>query len=114
MVRRGEIYWADLNLVKGREQAGRRPVLVVSSDAINRPPLVVTVIVGTDARHETRDYPTNIRLSAAESGLEKDTLFLGFQLRSLDKKRLEGPLGKLSSSRMQQVDVALQQTLGLA
>ena len=113
MVRRGEIYWADLNLVKGREQAGRRPVLVVSSDAINRLPLVVTVIVGTDARH-ARDYPTNIRLSAAESGLEKDTLFLGFQLRSLDKKRLEGPLGKLSSSRMQQVDVALQQTLGLA
>jgi len=47
MIQRGEIYFVDLNPVKGREQAGRRPVLVLSVDAINKLPLVVTVIVGT-------------------------------------------------------------------
>lgn len=46
-VERGEIYFVDLNPVKGREQAGKRPVLVLSIDTINRLPLVVTVIVGT-------------------------------------------------------------------
>lgn len=114
MVRRGEVYWANLNPVKGREQAGRRPVLVVSGDAINKQPLVVSVIVGTDAGHETKDYPTNVRLPADEFGLEKDTLFLAFQIRSLDKKRLEGPVGKLSGDKMREVDAALRLSLGLS
>lgn len=119
MARRGDIYWADLNPVKGREQAGRRPVLVVSCDAINRQPLVITVVVGTDAAHLRRDYPTNIRLTAEETGLAKDTVFLCFQLRSLEPNRLQGlhgtsiPLAKLSGPRMQEVDAALRKTLGL-
>jgi len=46
-IRRGEIYFVDLNPIKGREQAGTRPVLVLSIDAINKQPLVVTVVVGT-------------------------------------------------------------------
>jgi mRNA interferase MazF len=50
MIQRGEIYFVDLNPVKGREQAGRRPVLVLSVDAINKLPLVVTVIVGRKAK----------------------------------------------------------------
>jgi mRNA interferase MazF len=65
-MRRGEIYFVDLNPVVGREQAGRRPVLVLSIDAINRVPLVVTVVPGTDGAHIPRDYPTNIRISAAD------------------------------------------------
>ena len=55
MTRRGQIYFVDLNPTHGREQAGRCPVLVVSTDAINRQPLVVTVIVGTDAKSVPRD-----------------------------------------------------------
>ena len=49
MISRGQIYFASLDPIQGREQSGRRPVLVVSSDAINRQPLVIAVIVGTDA-----------------------------------------------------------------
>lgn len=113
MANRGEIYWANLSPVQGREQAGRRPVLVVSSDAINRQPLVVTVVVGTDGVHLSRDYPTNIRLPAAETGLAKETVFLCFQMRSLDQGRLEGPLGTLSASRMRDVEKALRLTLAL-
>ncbi len=50
MIRRGEIYFVDLDPIRGREQAGRRPVLVLSIDAINRLPLVVTVVIGTIGR----------------------------------------------------------------
>ena len=57
---RGEIYFVDLNPTKGREQAGQRPVLVLSIDAINKLPLVVTVVVGTKGANVSRDYPTNI------------------------------------------------------
>ena len=58
MLSRGQIYFVSLDPIQGREQSGRRPVLVVTSDAINRQPLVVGVIVGTDAANIQRDYPT--------------------------------------------------------
>jgi mRNA interferase MazF len=66
VIRRSEIYFVSLDPVNGREQAGKRPVLVVSSDAINAQPLVVTVVVGTDAGNVSRDYPTNVRVIAKE------------------------------------------------
>jgi mRNA interferase MazF len=81
MVRRGEIYFLDLNPVQGREQAGRRPVLVLSIDPINRLPLVVTVVVGTKGENVPRDYPTNVRVAAADSGLAMETVFLAFHRR---------------------------------
>jgi mRNA interferase MazF len=87
VIRRGDIYFVNLNPVKGHEPAGYRPVLVVSSDAINKQPLVVTVVVGTDAQNIPKDYPTNVRVSAKESGLPRDTVFLCFQIRSLDPNR---------------------------
>jgi len=55
-IQRGEIYFVNLNPVEGREQAGNRPVLVLSRDAINRLPLVVTVVVGTKGANISRDY----------------------------------------------------------
>jgi len=85
-IERGEIYFVNLNPVQGREQAGNRPVLVLSIDAINRLPLVITVIVGTKGENISRDYPTNVRVSAKESGLQMETVFLCFQVRSLDGK----------------------------
>ncbi len=59
MIKRGEIYFVDLNPTKGREQSGRRPVLILSVDAINKLPLVVTVVVGTKGENIARDFPTN-------------------------------------------------------
>lgn len=120
MIRRGQIYLVTLAPTRGREQAGRRPVLVVSADAINRQPLVVTVIVGTDATRVPRDYPTNVRVTAAESGLPRDTVFLGFQVRLLDparfadpKTNLPTPVGRVPSARMAAVEQALRLVLEL-
>jgi mRNA interferase MazF len=114
MIARGQIYFVDLDPTQGREQAGRRPVLVVSADSINRQPLVIAVIVGTDAIRLTRDYPTNIRVSAAESGLPRDTVFLAFQLRALDPSRFSAPhAGVLPDGRMAEVDLALRRVLSL-
>ena len=87
MIQRGEIYFVDLNPVKGREQSGRRPVLVLSVDAINKLPLVVTAVVGTKGENVPKDYPTNVRVSARESGLPMETDFLCFQIRSIDPNR---------------------------
>ena len=120
MLSRGEIYFVNLNPVKGRQQAGARPVLIVSDDAINAQPLVVTVVVGTSARNVPRDYPTNVRITARESGLPEDTVFLCFQIRSLDPARFLDPkthrsnlAGTMPPSRMTEVENALKLVLGL-
>src|SRR5205823_2778014 len=113
-MRRGKVYFVDLDPVIGREQAGRRPVLVLSVDAINRVPLVVTVIPGTDGANITRDYPSNVRVSVGESGLLSETVFLCFQARALDHSRFpRRPAGQLGTQAMQQVDDAVRYCLGL-
>ena len=113
-IERGEIYFVNLNPVKGREQAGQRPVLVLSIDAINRLPLVVTVLVGTKGANVTRDYPTNIRLKPDETGLDLETVFLGFQIRSLDPKRFpEKSAGKISGTTLKKVEDVVRYCLGL-
>lgn len=113
-IRRGEIYFATLDPVQGREQAGRRPVLVLSIDAINRLPLVVTVVVGTRGERIPRDYPTNVRVTPEESGLPSETVFFGFQVRSLDPRRFPPtPAGQLSGEAMRRVEDAVRYCLGL-
>ena len=114
MIRRGEIYLVSLDPVFGREQGGRRPVLVVSSDSINSLPLVVTVVPGTDGRRYRKDFPTNVRISPAEAGLPLETVFLGIQVRALDPRRFPAkPWGRLSAAKMAEVEGALQRVLGL-
>lgn len=113
-IERGEIYFVNLNPTKGREQAGRRPVLVLSSDAVNQLPLVVTVVIGTDGANVSRDYPTNVRVPSSDSGSPIETVFLCFQIRSLDPTRFSGqPDGRLSASRMNQVEDAVRFCLDL-
>jgi len=114
MIERGQVYLLDLGPTRGKEQSGRRPVLVVSSDAINAQPLAVTIVAGTGSEKIRRDYPTNVRVRAAESGLPKDTVFLCFQVRSLDPVRFhQPPSGKLPQARMNEVDQALRLSLDL-
>ena len=113
-INRGEIYFVNLNPVKGREQAGQRPVLVLSVDAINRLPLVVTVVVGTKGENISRDYPTNVRVSPEDSGLPIETIFLCFQIRSLDPKRFpEKPAGKLANNLFKKIEMTVRHCLGL-
>lgn len=113
-IQRGEIYFVNLNPVRGREQAGNRPVLVLSIDAINRLPLVVTVVVGTKGANISQDYPTNVRVSPQESGLPMETVFLCFQIRSLDPGRFpDRPAGKVTGATLKKIEDTVRYCLGL-
>ena len=98
----GSIHWADLSPTRGREQAGHRPALVLSTNSINQLPLTVLVMIGTGAEHLDggRRYPTDLWVTPAESGLPKDTVFMGLQVRSIDPQRLGSRLGQLPSPRL--------------
>ena len=113
-IQRGDIYFVDLNPIQGREQSGQRPVLVLSIDAINRVPLVITVVVGTKGANISRDYPTNVRVAPADSGLPLETVFLCFQIRSLDASRFPStPAGKISGLVLEQIEDTVRYCLGL-
>jgi mRNA interferase MazF len=87
---------------------------VLSIDAINQLPLVVTVVVGTKGTNIQRDYSTNVRVSPSDSGLSIETVFLCFQIRSLDTNRFPSePSGKLSDAKMFEVEAAVRYCLGL-
>lgn len=113
-MRRGEIYFVNLDPVVGREQSGRRPVVVVSDAAVLNRPLVISVVPGTDGSNVRRDYPTTARVDPSESGLRLQTVFLAFQIRSLDISRFSpNPDGRLSDAAMARVDEALRYCLSL-
>jgi mRNA interferase MazF len=112
-VQRGEIYFVNLDPVIGREQQGRRPVVVVSVDEINAAPLVVIVVPGTDGAKVRKDYRNSVRIPAADTGLPGETVFLCFQIRALDKSRFpDTPVGVLSDDWMEEITEALRYCLG--
>jgi mRNA interferase MazF len=87
---------------------------VLSIDEINQLPLVVTVVVGTKGTNIKRDYPTNVRVSPSDSGLSIETVFLCFQIRSLDANRFSADsVGKISNSKILEVEAAVRYCLGL-
>ena len=114
MIERGQIYFVDLDPTFGREQSGLRPVLVVSSNRINRLPLVVTVVVGTKGTNLPKDFRTNVRVEAIDSGLPLETVFICFQLRSLDASRFpEKPVGQVSEEILEKIDETIRFCLEL-
>ena len=83
--------------------------MVLSIDSINNLPLVVTVVVGTKGTNVKSDYPTNVRVSSDESGLPIETVFMCFQIRSLDKSRFPAQIaGQISESKMLEVEGAVR------
>jgi mRNA interferase MazF len=113
-IQRGDICFVNLNPVQGREQAGQRPVLVLSINTINQLPLVITVVVGTKGANIPRDYPTNVRVAATDSGLPIETVFLCFQIRSLDASRFPAmPSGKVTGRVLEQIEETVRYCLGL-
>jgi len=113
-IQRGEIYFVNLAPVKGREQSGQRPACVLSIDSINRKPLVVTVVIGTKGANVARNYRSNVRVPAADSGLPLETVFLCFHLRSLDASRFQpNPAGRVSSPYLAMIEETVGYCLGL-
>lgn len=112
MVKRGEIYYADLSPVVGSEQGGLRPVLIIQNDIGNRYSPTVIVVAITSKIDKAR-LPTHIELQAEEFGLTKDSVVLTEQVRTIDKRRLRERVGALPAEVMALVDEALQISLGV-
>ena len=112
VIRRGDIYYADLSPVVGSEQGGIRPVLIIQNNVGNRySPTVIAAAI--TSRGTKADLPTHIRLYANESGLSRDSVVLLEQIRTLDKRRLKEKMGTLDQYDMDKVDQALSVSFGL-
>ena len=112
-MRRGEVYDARLDPAEGSEQAGIRPVIIVSRDAINIANQVVLAVPCTTYRPRKRIYPSQVLLRSPDGGLEHDSVALGEQVRTLAKTRFLRLRGTLSSSSLTQLDRALLIALDL-
>lgn len=112
LVRRGEIFYADLNPVIGSEQGGIRPVLIVQNDVGNKysPTVIIAAIT---SQIDKAKLPTHVELPSEDYGLEKDSVILLEQLRTIDKKRLKQKITILDQEIMKKVDKALKVSLGL-
>ncbi len=112
IVKRGDIFYADLSPVIGSEQGGIRPVLVVQNNIGNRYSPTVIAAAITSQINKAK-MPTHIEVKANEFGLGKDSVILLEQIRTIDKQRLKEKIGALDDARMAQVGRGLAISFGL-
>lgn len=112
VIKRGDIYYADLSPVVGSEQGGVRPVLIIQNDIGNKysPTVIATAIT---SQINKAKMPTHIELDANEYGLSKDSVVLAEQIRTIDKRRLKEKIGHLDDALMTRVNEALEISFGL-
>lgn len=112
IVKRGDIFYADLSPVVGSEQGGIRPVLVVQNDVGNKysPTIIVAAIT---SRINKAKMPTHIEIKGEEYGLSKDSVILLEQIRTIDKKRLKERIGHIDDTAIEAVNEAVSVSLGL-
>ena len=111
-VRRGDIYYADLSPVVGSEQGGLRPVLIIQNDVGNRysPTVIAAAITSKMSKNK---LPTHIDVYADRVGLQKDSVILLEQVRTIDKRRLKEKMGHLDEDVMDRVNTAIVISFGL-
>lgn len=112
IVKRGDIYYADLSPVVGSEQGGIRPVLIIQNDIGNKYSPTVIAAAITSQINKAK-MPTHIEISAEEYGLNKDSVILLEQVRTIDKRRLREKIGHLDETLMSRVNNALAISFGL-
>ncbi len=112
IVKRGDIYYADLSPVVGSEQGGIRPVLIIQNDIGNKYSPTVIAAAITSQINKAK-MPTHIELGAKEYGLNKDSVILLEQIRTIDKRRLRERIGHLDEALMAKVNDALLISFGL-
>ncbi|WP_407271781.1 type II toxin-antitoxin system PemK/MazF family toxin [Radiobacillus sp. PE A8.2] len=112
IVKRGEVYFADLSPVVGSEQGGVRPVLVLQNDIGNRfsPTVIVAAIT---AQIQKAKLPTHVEIDAKKYGFERDSVILLEQIRTIDKQRLTDKITQLDQEMMENINSALEISLGL-
>ena len=111
-IKRGDIYYADLSPVVGSEQGGVRPVLIVQNDIGNKYSPTVIAAAITSQINKAK-MPTHIEISATDYGLNKDSVILLEQVRTIDKRRLREKIGHLDDPLMDSVNSALSVSFGL-
>ena len=112
IVKRGDIYYADLSPVVGGEQGGIRPVLVIQNDIGNKYSPTVIAAAITSQINKAK-MPTHIELAAKDYGLNKDSVILLEQIRTIDKRRLREKIGRIDDGLMASVNNALSISFGL-
>ena len=112
VVKRGDIYYADLSPVVGSEQGGVRPVLIVQNDTGNRHSPTVIAAAITSQINKAK-LPTHIELSSGTYGLTRDSVVLLEQIRTLDKRRLRERMGRVDDRLMEKIDGAIAVSFGL-
>ena len=112
IVKRGDIYYADLSPVVGSEQGGIRPVLVIQNDIGNKYSPTVIAAAITSQINKAK-MPTHIELAAKDYGLNKDSVILLEQIRTIDKRRLREKIGRIDDGLMASVHNALSISFGL-
>lgn len=112
MIKRGEIYYADLSPIVGSEQGGVRPVLVISNDLGNyfSPTVIVAAVT---AKMEKSKLPTHIDIEKTPKGLDKDSVILLEQIRTIDKTRLKERVCVLEEETMEKANEALKVSVGI-
>ena len=110
IIKRGDIYYAELNPIIGSEQGGTRPVLIISNDIGNKHSPTVIIAAITSRVHTKAKLPTHTAVSNYE-GLDKDSIILLEQIRTIDKQRLKQYMGMMPDNIMARVDKALAITL---
>jgi len=114
-VKRGEVYWADLAPRSGSEQAGRRPVIVVSHDGFNETPgwrSIIVVPLSTSTSQGKRG-PTVVEISGGAAGLEKASFAVCHQVTTLDRAKLGKRMGVLPLELLRDVEEGLRAALDL-
>ncbi len=111
-VSRGDIFYANLNPVVGSEQGGVRPVLVLQNNIGNRYS-PTTVVAAITSKIKKAKLPTHVELSAGTYELDKDSVILLEQIRTIDKRRLKEKIAHLDDEMMEHVNQAVQISLGL-
>jgi len=112
VVKRGDIYYANLSPVVGSEQGGHRPVLVIQNDVGNKYSPTVIVVAITSQISKAK-LPTHVEINAKQCNLDKDSVILLEQMRTIDKRRLKEKITHLSEEMMTKVDEAVRISLGL-
>ncbi len=110
-IKRGDIFWGNLEPVMGSEQGGVRPLLIIQNDIGNKYS-TTTIVAPLTSNMLKKEYPTNVFIGSF-AGLKKDSIILLSQVKTIDKKRIIKKIGSLDNFTMHKVDNAIKISLGL-
>ena len=111
-MRRGEVYWFEPDPIRGSEQAGRRPAVLVSRDSVNQASPVILVVPLTSYRGQHL-YPSDVLIESPDGGLGQDSVAMALHLRAVDKDRIGALIGELTPVSLVKLESAILQVLDI-